>query len=133
MHFISIYDKKLFKKMCFYFYREGDISLIESDAITNTTDETLTEKNTISNRIFQRAGPDLYDEILNDNRGKQCMTRKLTIWIIPNESAFKLKCNRYADYRNSLAFLFLSSNGSFVRLFVSFIFFFLVYSMGYRV
>lgn len=53
------------------FNREGDISLIESDAITNTTDETLTEKNTISSRIFQRAGPDLYDEILNDNRGKR--------------------------------------------------------------
>lgn len=54
--------------------REGDISLIESDAITNTTDETLTEKNTISNRIFQRAGPDLYDEILNDNRGMNELT-----------------------------------------------------------
>lgn len=52
-------------------HREGDISLIESDAITNTTDETLTEKNTISSRIFQRAGPDLYEEIQNDNRGKQ--------------------------------------------------------------
>lgn len=51
-------------------YREGDISLIESDIITNTTDETLTERNTVSSRIFQRAGPDLYDEILNDNRGK---------------------------------------------------------------
>lgn len=57
---------------CFLcFNREGDISLIESDAITNTTDETLTEKNTISNRIFERAGPDLYDEILNDNRGME--------------------------------------------------------------
>lgn len=52
-------------------HREGDISLIESDAITNTTDETLTERNTISSRIFQRAGPDLYDEILNDNRGSK--------------------------------------------------------------
>lgn len=50
-------------------YREGDISLIEADAITNTTDETLTEKNTISNRVFLRAGADLYEEILNDNRG----------------------------------------------------------------
>lgn len=50
-------------------HREGDISLIEADAITNTTDETLTEKNTISNRVFLRAGADLYEEILNDNRG----------------------------------------------------------------
>lgn len=60
------------KIVCLHVHREGDISLIESDAITNTTDETLTEKNTISNRIFQRAGPELYDEISNDNRGKQC-------------------------------------------------------------
>lgn len=45
--------------------------MIEADAITNTTDETLTEKNTISDRIFRRAGPDLYDEILNDNRGNE--------------------------------------------------------------
>lgn len=56
-------------------HREGDISLIESDAITNTTDETLTERNSISSRIFQRAGPDLYDEILNDNRGKNACSK----------------------------------------------------------
>lgn len=49
--------------------REGDISLVEADAVTNTTDETLTEKNIISNRIFRRAGPNLHEDILNDNRG----------------------------------------------------------------
>lgn len=50
-------------------YREGDISLIEADAITNTTDETLTEKNSVSSQIFQRAGSDLYDEIAPYHRG----------------------------------------------------------------
>ncbi|XP_031640596.1 protein GDAP2 homolog isoform X4 [Contarinia nasturtii] len=56
---------------------EGDISLIESDVITNTTDETLTEKNSISSRIFQRAGPSLYEEILNDNR--ECKTGEVRV------------------------------------------------------
>lgn len=49
--------------------REGDVSLIEADAITNSTDETLTEKNIISSRILRRAGPGLREEILNDPRG----------------------------------------------------------------
>lgn len=52
-----------------YHCREGDISLIEADAITNTTDETLTEKNIISNRIYRRAGPGLREEIKNDLKG----------------------------------------------------------------
>lgn len=56
------------KNLEFYLFREGDISLVEADVITNTTDKTLTDKNTISNRILNRAGPHLYDEIINDNR-----------------------------------------------------------------
>lgn len=55
--------------MCF-FCREGDISLVEADAITNTTDESLTERNIISDRILNRAGPGLREELLNDIRGK---------------------------------------------------------------
>lgn len=50
--------------------REGDISLVQADAITNTTDETLTEKNIISDRIFNRAGPGLKEELLKQVRGK---------------------------------------------------------------
>lgn len=53
------------------------------------------------------------------------MARKLTIWKILIESAFKLKCNRYADYKNSLAFLFLSFNGSFVHSFICLFYFIL--------
>lgn len=54
---------------CPSIHREGDISSIEADVITNTTDETLTEKNTISSRIFKRAGSDLYKEIVHYHRG----------------------------------------------------------------
>lgn len=50
-------------------FREGDISLVQADAITNTTDETLTEKNIISDRIFSRAGPGLKEELVNQVRG----------------------------------------------------------------
>lgn len=69
--------------MNFTFCREGDISLLDADAITNTTDETLTERNIVSNRILRRSGPDLLDEILNDNRGK-------VLWIRYRNGLLKL-------------------------------------------
>lgn len=71
--------------------REGDISSLEVDAVTNTTDETLTEKNIISNRIFRRAGPSLHEEILNNNRGNalcsavqrsNCHFIKVVLWLL---------------------------------------------------
>lgn len=43
--------------------------MVQADAITNTTDETLTEKNIISDRIFKRAGPGLKQELLNEIKG----------------------------------------------------------------
>jgi len=62
-------------------YREGDISLLQIDAITNTTDETLTEKNIISDRIFGRAGSGLKDEISREITGNQ-PTICLIIYVI---------------------------------------------------
>lgn len=56
------------------FNREGDISLLEVDVITNTSDETLTEKNSISSRVFKRAGSDLYNEIVHYHRGNQALS-----------------------------------------------------------
>ncbi|XP_055839103.1 protein GDAP2 homolog isoform X2 [Episyrphus balteatus] len=44
---------------------DGDITLLEVDAITNTTDETLTESNIISDRVLAAAGNQLKDEIQN--------------------------------------------------------------------
>lgn len=46
--------------------REGDISLLAVDAITNTTDETLTEKNRVSKKIFGRAGTALTSAVVHD-------------------------------------------------------------------
>lgn len=63
-------------------YREGDLSLIQADAITNTTDETLTERNVISNRIFRRAGPGLREEIANESRGKKVFTHTFRLYIL---------------------------------------------------
>lgn len=37
---------------------------MEVDAVTNTTDETLTECNAISERIMLAAGPELKEEII---------------------------------------------------------------------
>ncbi|XP_065076872.1 protein GDAP2 homolog isoform X3 [Ochlerotatus camptorhynchus] len=57
---------------------EGDISLLEIDAITNTTDETLTEKNRISKKIFGRAGAALTSAVVHDvgrcKTGEVCVT-----------------------------------------------------------
>ncbi|XP_058829578.1 protein GDAP2 homolog isoform X1 [Topomyia yanbarensis] len=57
---------------------EGDISLLAVDAITNTTDETLTEKNRISKKIFGRAGAALTSAVVHDvgrcKTGEVCVT-----------------------------------------------------------
>lgn len=42
---------------------EGDISLLNADGITNSTNENLNDINCISNRIFNRAGSALVDEL----------------------------------------------------------------------
>ncbi|XP_078698395.1 protein GDAP2 homolog isoform X3 [Branchiostoma floridae x Branchiostoma belcheri] len=51
---------------------EGDITTLNCTAIVNTTNETLTDRNLISERIFQAAGPDLRAEC--SNHLKTCRT-----------------------------------------------------------
>ncbi|XP_038122374.1 protein GDAP2 homolog isoform X4 [Culex quinquefasciatus] len=57
---------------------EGDISLLAVDAITNTTNETLTEKNRVSKKIFGRAGTALTSAVVHDvgrcKTGEVCVT-----------------------------------------------------------
>ena len=55
------------------------------DAITNTTDETLTECNVVSERIMQGAGPDLKEEIV---------TRALGMfYVFPNSlNLYRIRC-----------------------------------------
>lgn len=48
----------------------GDISSLQVDAIVNSTNESMTDSNPVSDRIFQRAGSDLKEEINLDIRGK---------------------------------------------------------------
>lgn len=49
---------------------EGDISLLNADGITNTTNEQLNDNNCISNRIVNRAGVGLLEE-LKSVKGKK--------------------------------------------------------------
>ncbi|XP_062390440.1 ganglioside-induced differentiation-associated protein 2 isoform X1 [Sardina pilchardus] len=42
----------------------GDVALLNCTAVVNTTNETLTDKNPISDSIHRHAGPDLRDELL---------------------------------------------------------------------
>lgn len=50
----------------------GDISTLQVDAIVNSTNESLSENNPVSNRIFARAGSQLKEEIHMDV--KECRT-----------------------------------------------------------
>ncbi|KAI1242218.1 hypothetical protein IHE44_0005735 [Lamprotornis superbus] len=45
------------------FLRKGDVALLNCTAIVNTSNETLTDKNPVSESIFMHAGPDLRDEL----------------------------------------------------------------------
>lgn len=45
------------------FFRKGDVALLNCTAIVNTSNETLTDKNPVSESIFMHAGPDLKDEL----------------------------------------------------------------------
>ncbi|XP_037905992.1 protein GDAP2 homolog isoform X1 [Hermetia illucens] len=56
---------------------DGDITLLQVDAITNTTNETLTERNFISDGIFGRAGSRLKEEISSDIR--ECRTGEVRV------------------------------------------------------
>lgn len=48
---------------CRFVLWEGDISLLNADAIVNTTNERLNDNNAVSNRIINRAGTGLLDEL----------------------------------------------------------------------
>ncbi|XP_061377742.1 protein GDAP2 homolog isoform X2 [Danaus plexippus] len=76
------YDEHINQRLAIW---QGDISTLEVDAITNTTDETLTECNSVSERIMQVAGPDLKEEIIT--RGLECRTGEVVV-----TSGFALSC-----------------------------------------
>ncbi|XP_065370624.1 protein GDAP2 homolog isoform X1 [Calliphora vicina] len=56
---------------------DGDITTLEVDAITNTTDETLTESNIISDRILNVAGNQLKDDLTHNIR--ECRTGEVRV------------------------------------------------------
>jgi O-acetyl-ADP-ribose deacetylase (regulator of RNase III) len=53
----------------YFFYRAGDISLLSVDAIVHSTNESMSERNPISDRICARAGPALREEIRQEVKG----------------------------------------------------------------
>lgn len=46
------------------FYSNGDVALLNCTAIVNTSNETLTDKNPVSDSVHRYAGPELRDELL---------------------------------------------------------------------
>ncbi|XP_061710608.1 protein GDAP2 homolog [Cydia pomonella] len=64
---------------------QGDITSLEVDAITNTTDETLSECNAVSERIMSACGAELKEEIVT--RGHECRTGEVVV-----TPGFNLRC-----------------------------------------
>ncbi|XP_013142006.1 PREDICTED: protein GDAP2 homolog [Papilio polytes] len=69
-----LYDERINQRLAFW---QGDITALDVDAVTNTTDETLSECNAISERIMQVAGPELKEEIVT--RGLECGTGEAVV------------------------------------------------------
>lgn len=76
-------------------FRDGDITTLEVDAITNTTDETLTESNIISERILNVAGNQLKEDLTHNIRGNLLNknTYKKNVKILPEELNYNWTMN----------------------------------------
>nr|XP_022909356.1 protein GDAP2 homolog isoform X2 [Onthophagus taurus] len=68
------YDPEINHKIILW---SGDISSLQVDAIVNSTNESMTDSNPISDRIFERAGPGLKEEISLDIR--ECGTGEVRV------------------------------------------------------
>ncbi|XP_008201396.1 protein GDAP2 homolog [Tribolium castaneum] len=68
------YDSELNHKIILW---SGDISALQVDAIVNSTNESMNESNPVSDRIFQRAGSELKEEINLDIR--ECRTGEVRV------------------------------------------------------
>lgn len=68
------YDPEINHKIILW---SGDISALQVDAIVNSTNESMSESNPISDRIFQRAGSELKEEINLDIR--ECRTGEVRV------------------------------------------------------
>ncbi|KAL0274699.1 UNVERIFIED_CONTAM: hypothetical protein PYX00_002765 [Menopon gallinae] len=67
-------DHKINSRICLW---EGDISTLSVDGIVHSTNETMTERNPISDRIYRRAGPGLIEDIRHEI--KECRTGEVRI------------------------------------------------------
>lgn len=81
-HPVYLHDDHINNRIAIW---QGDLSSLEADAITNTTDETLTECNTVNERILQIAGPELKEEVIT--RGHECRTGEVVV-----TPGFGLRC-----------------------------------------
>ncbi|XP_049821406.1 protein GDAP2 homolog isoform X2 [Aethina tumida] len=68
------YDPEINHKIILW---TGDISSLQVDAVVNSTNESMSDSNPISDRIFQRAGSDLKEEI--NLNVKECRTGEVRV------------------------------------------------------
>lgn len=52
-----------------YVLRSGDVTLLNTEAVTNSTNESLSDKSPMSERMLSKAGPDLRRELKTNIKG----------------------------------------------------------------
>lgn len=57
------------------YFRTGDISILQVDAVVNSTNETMDDNSSMCQKIFARAGSPLKMEIFNETKGTICFIK----------------------------------------------------------
>lgn len=64
----------------FFHGSAGDVALLNCTAVVNTSNESLNDKNPVSDSIHQLAGPELRDELLKLKGGVQRSVSRVFSW-----------------------------------------------------
>ena len=62
----------LFFFLFFFVIRTGDIAMLQVEAVVNPTNESLSDKNPVSLRLYEVAGPELREEC-KTQVGSECV------------------------------------------------------------
>lgn len=100
-------------------YSAGDIALLNCTAIVNTSNESLNDKNPVSESIHQLAGPELRDELLKLKGNvrvlnmvlKQMYDRRVVdLWI------FHVSFEQYQRFSQFFSGLLRTAEAFFIRI-----------------
>lgn len=78
------------------YFRTGDISVLQVDAVVNSTNETMDDNSPMCQRIFAQAGSALKTEIFNEIKGVG-LTQELFVFC--TSSYFQIRTNKRIEKR----------------------------------